>query len=173
MPGQLSRAFGMARRKISTQTKDLPDLTDKQMRFCEGILAGKTQRVAYRAAYDCTTMGDSAVDCEASRLRHHPKIALWLDAARMDTLETHECTFDGHMEELNRLKGIAIRTGNVGAAVQAEQLRGKAAGHYVEQFADVTQDPLKTLEEIAKLNPDLAEKLAEANQIPWDKGSVH
>lgn len=157
----------MARRKL-TKTEELPQLTDKQMKFCEGILSGLSQSAAYRQAYDCQNMSDNAIWCEASRLRHDSKVALWLDAARSDTLKTHECTFDGHLSELERLKGIAIRTGNIGAAVQAEQLRGKAAGHYVEQFADVTPDPLQTLNEIAKLfGEETARKAAEAEGIHW------
>lgn len=165
----------MARRKIA-EPDDLPDLTDKQMKFCEGILAGMSQRQAYKAAYDCTNMGDATIDVNASRLRHGNKIALWLDAARSDRLKSHECTFESHLKELERLKSIAIRTGNVGAAVQAEQLRGKASGHYVDQVADVTHDPLKALADIAKHDVSLAKKLAEEHGIPWEpeaEGMVH
>lgn len=172
MPG-LFNVGPMARRKISNQ-EGLPDLTDKQMKFCEGILSGKSQRQSYLAAYDCKNMSDVSVDVVASRLRHDVKIALWLDAARSDKMKDHACTYDNHLEELERLKSIAIRTGNVGAAVQAEQLRGKAAGHYVEQHRDVTElDPLKTLKDIAAINPDLAKKLAESEGIPWNEETVH
>lgn len=156
----------MPRRKKTETPEGLPDLTDMQLKFCEGILAGLTQRKAYRAAYGSGSMSVGAIDVEASRLRHHPKIALWLDAARSDTLKSHACTLDGHMSELERLKSIAIRTGNIGAAVQAEQLRGKAAGHYVEQYADVTFDPLRTLKQIAEHEPELARKLAAKHNIP-------
>lgn len=80
------------------------------------------------------------------------------------------------MQELERLKEIAVNTGNVGAAVQAEQLRGKAAGHYVEKFEDVSKanDPVDTLKEIARHSPDLAQQLASANNIPWkaDEGAT-
>jgi hypothetical protein len=67
------------------------------------------------------------------------------------------------------LKAIAIETGNVGAAVQAEQLRGKAVGHYVDKHQDVSQqsDVTQTLKDIAKLNPDLAEQLAAQHGIEY------
>lgn len=165
----------MARRKITDTQEDLPDLTENQMKFCEGVLAGKTQSDAYRAAYDCQNMAPESIWVAASRLRHDAKVALWLDAARSDRLESHECTFDGHLKELERLKSIAIRSGNVGAAVQAEQLRGKAAGLYVDKHEDVTQyDPVRTLEDIARQSPELAHSLAKQHNIDWKpKETVH
>lgn len=163
----------MARRKLSAAS-DLPDLTPKQQKFCEGILAGMSQADAYKAAYNCQNMSDATVYTNASRLRHDTKIAPWLDAAKYDTMQSHECTLEGHLKELERLKAIAVRSGNVGAAVQAEQLRAKAMGHYVEKHQDVTQyDPVKTLQEIAHDSPELAKQLAKEYSIPWEPEKLH
>ena len=149
----------MARRKITTNTavaaaaKELPELTFQQQKFVEGILAGKTASDAYRAAYDCSAMQTSTIWVKASELRSSEKVAVWLSAARQAGLGTAVVTFDNHIRELERLREIALNSGNIGAAVQAEQIRGKAAGHHVDQIRDVTErhDPVQTVYDLAKL----------------------
>jgi phage terminase small subunit len=170
----------MARRKIAdpnaakpATAEDLPELTPQQQLFVDSLLRGKTATDAYREAYDCSGSGKNTVWVEASRLRHNPNIALWLAAARKAGLNRAAVTVEGHLAELDRPKEIALETGNVGAAVQAEQLRGKASGHYVEQFRDVTRDPVDMLKEIASLSPDLASTLAREHGIPWQQETKH
>lgn len=151
------------RRKLTEPTDqpdDLPDLTAQQRKFLEGILAGKTSSDAYRAAYDCSQSQNNTVWVEASKLRAHPDVALWLSAARKAGLGRATVTLEGHISELERLREIAIDSGNVGAAVQAEQLRGKASGHYTENLNVTYSDPTDILDEIRKLDPDLATQLA-------------
>jgi phage terminase small subunit len=151
------------------QVEDLPDLTPMQSKFVEGLLAGKTASDAYRAAYSTENMQEASIWALASRLRHDVKIASWLTAARMAKLGTAKVTFDDHQQELERLREISVKTGNLGAAVQAELARGKASGHYVDKI-DVTRreaDPVSTLRQIATHSPDLARELAAANNIPW------
>lgn len=149
----------MARRKITTNTaiaaaaEELPDLTAQQQKFVQGILEGKTASDAYRAAYDCSEMLTRTVWAEASRLNANHAVTAWLSAARIAGLGTAVVTFESHIRELDRLKQIAIASGNIGAAVQAEQIRGKAAGHHVDQIRDVTErhDPVQTVYDLAKL----------------------
>jgi hypothetical protein len=139
---------------------DLPELTDRQMRFVESILAGKTASDAYRAAYDCSKSQDNTVWVNASKLRSDANVALWLSAARKAGLGRAAVTLEGHICELERLREIAIDSGNVGAAVQAEQLRGKASGHYTENVNITHSEPASILDEIRKQSPDLADMLA-------------
>lgn len=169
----------MAQRKITKPLDDLssflPDLTPMQMQFVEGLLKGLSATDAYKAAYNTENMGQNSIWVEASRAKSNPNIALWLTAARKNGLGAATLTHEAHMQELERLKAIAIETGNVGAAVQAEQLRGKAAGHYVERHADVTtHDPVETLKDIAKESPEYAAELARQHGIPWtaDEGAT-
>lgn len=142
---------------------DLPDLTAQQMKFVEGLLAGKSASDAYRAAYDCSNSLDSSVWALASRLRADVKVASWLSAARQAHLGSGTVTLEGHIRELERLREIALETGNVGAAVQAEQLRGKAQGHYVEKMDLNVHDSDNLLDQIRQLSPELAAQL-EATQ---------
>lgn len=149
---------------------ELPELTAQQMAFVEGILAGKTATDAYRAAYSCENSGKNTVWVEASRLKSHPDVSLWIDAARAAGFGRIACTYDDHMRELERLRGLAERSGNIGAAVQAEQLRGKVAGHYVEKHEDVTKprDRKAMLDRAAELGgTDHALMLAKRFGIEW------
>ena len=59
------------RRKISDKALNdaadgLPDLTEQQRKFVEGVLMGKTLIDSYRAAYDCSNMLPNSIWCEAS-----------------------------------------------------------------------------------------------------------
>lgn len=150
----------MARRKI-TEPSDiadladgLPELTEQQMDWVRGRLSGLSASDAYRQAYDCAKASPRTIWAEASRINTNPNVAAWLAAARMACLDTGRVTLEGHCAELARLKEIALSTGNVGAAVQAEQIRGKASGLHIERFEDVTPtDPLLILEQMARQSP--------------------
>lgn len=151
------------RRKITGGSKaesDLPELTENQMMFVKGILDGKSGSDAYRGAYDCTNSKPETIWASASRLRHDAKVEAWLEAAKEAELASAKRTLDQHIQRLDRLQAIALRTGNVGAAVQAEQLIGKASGHYTESLNVNISEPMDILEEIRKLAPDFAEILA-------------
>lgn len=155
-------------RALSLDADNLPDLTPQQQEFVRHLLAGKTGADAYRAAYDTSAMLPNTVIACASRLRSNPSVSAWLSAARQAHLGTAVLTKEAHIAELERLRELALETGNLGAAVQAEQLRGKVAGHHVEKIQDVTTyDPVDTLKEIAQTSPDLAAQLAHQHGIPW------
>lgn len=62
--------------------KDLPQLTPKQLKFVKGLLEGKTYSDAYRGAYNTQNWSDEAIWVEASRLKDHPNVSLWLAKAR-------------------------------------------------------------------------------------------
>lgn len=160
----------MVQRKKTHATEcysDLPDLTEQQMRFVEGILAGKTASDAYRAAYDCSKSKSNTVWVNASRLRNDANVSLWIAEATKAGLAHAGRSLEQHIRKLDRLQELCIREGNLGAAVQAEQLVGKASGHYVDQYRDMTRDPTDLLREIASISPALAQQLAQENGIEW------
>lgn len=112
-------------------TSGLEDLTGQQMGFVQAILAGKIQSDAYRDNYDTSDMLPATVHAEASRLRSHRKISAWLSLLRRQSMQRGTVTLEGHLAELESLKEESRATGNYGAAVKAEELRGKAAGVYL------------------------------------------
>lgn len=153
--------------------EEMPELTANEQEFVYAMLAGSTASEAYRTAYDCSNMAKKSIWTEASRVKNRPDVSLWLDAAKMASVTHARCTYDGHLTELDRLKTIAVRSGNIGAAVQAEQLRGKASGFYVDYRADVTpRTPLDSLKEIAKVSPEIAKALAEQAGLTMEQITV-
>ena len=152
----------MARRKIAgidtnNEISDLPEITGQQLAFVKGILEGKNASDAYRGGYDTSNMKPETIWAAASRLRSDSKVSAWLDASRMAELGHSTVSLEQHIKRLDALKSIAVKTGNVGAAVQAEQLIGKAMGHYVERFEDITRsDPSEVLKNLAAQSPAAA-----------------
>lgn len=164
----------MARRKVTKGEGDIPDLTPDETEFIANILSGMNQTQAFKAVKACNHWKDTSIRVEASKLRHKPNVSLALDNLMAEAQDAARCSREDHLKELARLRVRSETSGNYGAAVQAEQLRGKVAGHYVEQVRDVTQpDPLRTLDEIAQHSPELAEKLAQENGIQWKPETKH
>ncbi len=156
--------------RIADRVSGLPDLTAQQFRFVSGLLDGMTATAAYRAAYDCSRMKPESIWVAASRLRSDNKVALWLQHSKLISLESAGVTFDGHLGELNRLKHVSEASGNMGAAVQAEIHRGKAAGLYVEKHEhqhSIAPDTLQALQDIARIDPREAQRLADEHGISW------
>lgn len=148
-------------------TRGLPDLTPKQYGFVCGILAGMTGADAYREAYNTEGWLPQSIWREASRMRDHTKVVPWLDRAKEAAGEQAELTQDAHLEELNRLKGLALGGKNYGAAMRGEELRGRVAGMYVERIRNETPDPVRDaqsafLAHADKLDPVAGKLLREA-----------
>lgn len=155
---------------FSAETAELPDLTPQQHEFVLGLLAGKTATDAYKAAYDCSKSTPQTIYANAAKLRSNDKIALWLRMTRQAYLGVGTVTLDSHIKELERIREIALAKGNIGAAAQCEHYRGKAAGLYVEQYRDLTVDPIATLEALASKGEkakQFAVEFAEKHNLDW------
>jgi len=116
----------------------LASLSSKQYAWFIGMLEGKTDIAAYRAAYDAENMNDAQCSIEAHRLRNNPKIAELIIYMRMNGIYQ---AIDDRLSHLRRLRELSARaesTGNFGAAVNAEVSAGKVEGHYIERREDVT-----------------------------------
>jgi hypothetical protein len=139
-------------------TSELPDLTPQQQKFVEGLAVGMTASEAYRNAYDCSGSQPNTIWVSASRLKANPNVALWIEALQAAGFTRIAVSRDDHLRELERLRNVAERSGNLGAAVQAEQLRGKVAGHYVEKVEHYGGQPdtADRLRALADSNPELA-----------------
>jgi len=153
----------------------LPNLTDKQMSFVQGVLSGMTASDAYRAAYSTENQPDHQIWRDASVLKSNPKVVQWLNAAKIEQLKTAQYGLEAHCAELDELVQLAKETGNLGAAVNATVNKGKAMGIYVERHEDVSKgDPVQTLEDIAAISQELAVGLAQQMGIDWPpKGKLN
>jgi phage terminase small subunit len=108
-------------------------LTPKQEAFVRVYLETGNATAAYRQAYDCSTMKNTSIWREAKAMLDHPKITLRLEELQKPAAHRAMITLASHLEELARLRDRAVQAGQYGAAVAAEQHRGKAAGFYRER----------------------------------------
>ena len=153
-----------------TDKDALPELTGEQMAFVDSLIRGKNATDAYLAAYPHKKSWQPAsIWSKASALKNSDKIQAWLQAAREAQVGNAATSLATHLLELDRLKHRALAQNNISAAIQAEHLRGKAAGLYVEKTETVTKpDPRAVLDKIAQTNPELAQELANRKGIAWD-----
>ena len=110
-------------------------LTGKQETFARLVALGDpetgrfiTNSDAYTAAYNAENMTPLSIANKARELMDNGLIAARLAEFRAGLAKRAEITRESHLQELQRLAKVAEKTGNVGAAVRAEELRGKAGG---------------------------------------------
>lgn len=151
---------------------ELPDLDERELKFFELMLKDDNATKAYREAFNSQAK-DSSIWCEASKLRNSPKMRQWFAAAKIARLGSSALTLDAHILNLDRLQELAIQNGNVSAAVQAEQIKGKASGLHVDRVMDVTPEPIDYLMEIAKRSPEYAKQLAAEAGIELPEITAH
>lgn len=110
------------------------ELTPKQEAFAQAVASGLTQSDAYRKAYNVKpTTKPESVNQLASTMMGLVHISSRVKELRERGAENAVLTREAHLEELKRLKGIALELEDIKAAINAEQLRGKVMGHYIER----------------------------------------
>lgn len=116
-------------------------LTQKQERFCAEYVKCGNAAEAYRSAYKCEKMKPESVWSLASRLMSNVKVMSRVQELRDAAAKEAQVTLEGHLEDLRRLRDIAVEEGQLSAAITAEISRGKAVGLYTDKVqADVKQD---------------------------------
>lgn len=65
-------------------------LTQKQERFVQELIKGKSQREAYKAAYNAKKMSDNSIDVEANKLLKNPKVSLRYEALKSKVIKRTE-----------------------------------------------------------------------------------
>lgn len=153
------------KRPTNIDGADLPELTPNRMSFVKAILQGMTASDAYRHSYDTENWSDEAIWVEASRTKSDPKVALWLATARREGLANTVITLESHVSELDSLKQEARQAGAYGAAIKAEELKGRANGLYVERIKTEDGTEISLINALAKLQasePALATAIAQS-----------
>ena len=104
-------------------------LTPKQEKFIQNIVAGMTQRQAYKAAYNAENMTDESIDAEACRLFNDHKVSSRYKEL-MDKLE--DTAIMSALDKRMMLKQIAESTDNsVIERLKAVDIDNKMAGEYI------------------------------------------
>lgn len=83
-------------------------LTQKQEKFVQELIKGKSQREAYKAAYNAGKMSDATIDSNACRLLKNSKVATRHDQLRGKVVaKAEEQTIMSVVEVLRELESIA------------------------------------------------------------------
>lgn len=132
-------------------------------RFAQNLAKGMTGDEAYQQA------GYNPNRNNASRLKANENIQQRVRELQDVGAQRAEMTFEGHLRKLEELRDAAADSGQHSAAIQAEQLRGKANGYYVErheveQHTTVSSEPLEA---------DAAEWERDFGDSAGDEGPIH
>jgi phage terminase small subunit len=122
-------------------------LTPKRERFCQEVASGKSQAEAYRAAFNAENMKDETVHQAASRLMANSNVSARVEELREPVAKKAQITLESHLEDLQRLRNMAVKANQMSAAISAEVARGKAAGVHIEKSEQLVT--VRKLEPIA------------------------
>jgi len=81
----------------------------------------------------------NTINRKAHDLINNGKIAARIEELRAPIVERVRITLESHLDELERLKDIALQKDNINAALTAEMGRAKAAGLYVTKVESKTE----------------------------------
>lgn len=108
-------------------------LTPKQEAFVLAYLETSNASEAYRRSYSAGKMTDKQVWEESSKLLKSPKVSQRVAELRAPAVQKAQLTLEKHLDDLVKLRNMAVKDNKWSAAIQAEIARGKAAGLYVER----------------------------------------
>lgn len=147
---------------------DLPLLNAEEERLVELIAGGEDNSAAYLRAYNATGYSKAALHVRACRKVAEPKIQQHLRALRSVGLAKAQLSLAERLKDEMAFAQRAENAGNFGAAGGANDRVNKLLGLYVEKIQDVTSfDPVETIKEIARTQPELAASLAREHGIEW------
>jgi|TARA_R110002124_G_C8829607_1_gene504626 phage terminase small subunit len=130
----------------------MKELTTKQESFAQAIVKGSNQADAYRLAYSAEKMKDETIWSNASRLIIDRRVQARIKKLRQPSVDKVSLTLDKHLNDLLILREKATNDEKWSSAIQAETVRGKAAGLHVEKI-DMKQD-LDIVIELVKFGDD-------------------
>ena len=110
-------------------------LTDKQRIFVQ-IYTENEGRLTPTECERQAGYAEDRANTTASELlngKRFPKVVEAVLARRAEIQKTHEVKLDKHVQELARLREKALNEKSYSAAVNAERLRGQAAGLYIDR----------------------------------------
>lgn len=167
-----------------TEGAEIPDiealepLSPQEEKFVETLAQTGNNTEAYRAAYGAEGYSPPALHVKACKKAAQAKIQAHLRVLRRVGLDKAGLSLKERVEDERAFMQRCEDAGNFGAAGAARDRINKLLGLYVEKRQEVpAEDPRTTLDEIARINPDYARKLAEQEGIkdwqPVEGGTVH
>lgn len=126
-------------------------LTQKQENFCIAFVETGNASEAYRRAYNASNMKPETVVVRASEMMAKSNIKVRVDELRQPAIKKAQITLESHLERLQELSLKAEAANQYGAAIKAEEQRGKAAGIYVEKIEHSGKDGKELMPSIIQL----------------------
>ena len=133
-------------------------LTDKQRIFVEIFVANEGRMTPTECARQAGYKAEraSVTSSELLNINKYPRVVAAVRKKRNELADTHKVEMNKHIQELARLRDKALNDKSHSAAINAERLRGQAAGLYVERkeirtgsIDDMSRaDVLKALKEL-------------------------
>ena len=110
-------------------------LTDKQQIFVK-IFTDNEGRMTPTECARQAGYSEASANVTSSQLlngKRYPKVVDAIIAKRAELEKTHEVKLNKHVQELARLREKSLSEKSYSAAVNAERLRGQAAGLYIDR----------------------------------------
>ena len=129
---------------------ELPRLTRKQHAYVAERIAGKGLSDAYRASYEVSDPNSPGCHRMAWEQETKPKIQAWINHF-LNGAGRIQCTREAHLYRLDSLGRKAEGKDKFGDAIKAEELRGKATGHYnhIKQVRTASLDLNEAFEQMS------------------------
>ncbi len=109
-------------------------LTPQREKFAQAVASGMNQSDAYREAFKVRPgTKQESVNQSASRCMADVNVMSRVAELRAQVAKKTMITLESHLEDLQRLRNMAVKAEQFGAAITAEVARGKAAGIVVEK----------------------------------------
>ena len=130
-------------------------LTEKQRIFVEIYTANEGRLTPTECARQSGYKRERAATTasELLNVNKYPKVVSAVMKRRNEIAETHKVEMNKHVQELARLRDKALNEKSYSAAVNAERLRGQAAGLYIDrkEIRTGSIDSMSREEVLAKL----------------------
>ncbi len=159
-------------RGVRYLTVALYNLTPKQEKFCEAIVAGANQSAAYRIAYDAENMAQKTVYVKACLLMGEDKIAERVNQLRAPVVEAVVYGVKEAMLEADEARLIAKEDRDGSVMVQATNLKSRLGGLLTDKPIPATPLDEATTEFLLRLSDAIKQRMAMdvVKEIPHDNG---
>ena len=141
-------------------------LTDMQRKFAETLVLHEGRKFAYECAIEAGYSENRARQ-EASELQNPeqcPLVVKYIGDLREEQRNRFKVNYGRHVTELAKIRDQALKHRSFSAAANAEHMRGKAGGLYVEQ-KHILHGKLDDDKDEQEMNKELAELLKSNRKI--------
>jgi phage terminase small subunit len=141
-------------------------LTEMQRKFAELLILYEGRKFDYECAVEAGYSPDNARPM-ASRLQnpeYSPLVVKYIGELREEQRNRFKVNYGRHVTELARIRDQALKHRSFSAAANAEHMRGKASGLYVEQ-KHILHGKLDDDKDEQEMNKEIAELLKSNRKI--------